>query len=190
MFTLHTRSPLSHSPEPIDRWRLRDGTQLTLRPMRVQDGPLLDDMLDRLSAKTRRNRFHGGINSHPSLLEPCDMPGRVAFVVTAERRQVLQVVAEARYAIDTQGDSAEFAVVVDDRWQRHGLGERAMRALSNTAAHTGLHWLHGEVLADNRAMLALMRRCRFCCTQDQEDPQLVHAESALRRPAMLEARRA
>jgi acetyltransferase len=173
----------SRPPDPAhDTWRLRDGSLLTLRPMQAQDGPLLDAMLERLSPRARHNRFHGGVNSRPALLESMERCGQVAFVLTAERFGQMQIVAEARYCIDDTSDSAEFALVVDDRWQRRGLGERAMRELSNTAAHAGLHWLHGEVLADNRAMLGLMQRCHFCCTPDAEDPQLVHAESALRLP--------
>ncbi|MEO5794996.1 MAG: GNAT family N-acetyltransferase [Rhodoferax sp.] len=177
----HHASPTS---QPPDIWRLRDGTCITLRPLSPHDGPLLDDMLDRLSPRARHNRFHGGVNSRPALLEPLERNGQVVFVLTAERHAQIQIVAEARYAMDPDADSAEFALVVDDRWQRRGLGERAMRALSNTAAHAGLHWLHGEVLADNRAMLGLMQRCHFCCTPDAEDPQLVHAESALRIPVV------
>nr|WP_315184556.1 GNAT family N-acetyltransferase [uncultured Albidiferax sp.] len=171
-------------PDPAhDSWRLRDGTLLTLRPMQSQDGALLDALLERLSPRARHYRFHGGVNSRPALLELPERSGQVAFVLTAQRFEQIQIVAEARYALDDNAeDSAEFALVVDDRWQRRGLGERAMRALSNTAAHAGLHWLHGEVLADNRAMLGLMQRCHFCCTPDAEDPRLVHAESALRLP--------
>lgn len=163
-------------------WRLCDGTHIVLRPLQAQDRPLLDDMLERLSPGARRNRFHGGVNSRPALLEPMQAESGAAFVVVAEKPHHTQVVAEARYAIDqdAEGDSAEFAVVVDDRWHRMGLGAHAMRALTNTAAHAGLRWLYGDVLADNRAMLALMQRCHFCCTPDQEDPRLVHAEISLR----------
>lgn len=169
-----------HPPDPAhDSWRLRDGTLLTLRPLQPQDGPLLDALLERLSPRARHYRFHGGVNSRPALLEPLERSGQVAFVLTAQRFGQIQVVAEARYSVDGNEDSAEFALVVDDRWQRRGLGGRAMRTLSTAAAHAGLHWLHGEVLADNRAMLGLMQRCHFCCTPDAEDPQLVHAESAL-----------
>jgi acetyltransferase len=176
----------SRPPDPAhDTWRLRDGSLLTLRPMQAQDGPLLDALLERLSPRARHNRFHGGVNSRPALLEPLNGSGQVVFVLTAQRFGPIQIVAEARYSVDGGlEDSAEFALVVDDRWQRRGLGERAMRALSNTAAHAGLHWLHGGVLADNRAMLGLMQRCHFCCTPDAEDPQLVHAESALRLPQL------
>ena len=163
-------------------WRLRDGTHIVLRPLQAQDSALLEDMLERLSPRARRNRFHGGVNSRPALLEPMQAEGGVAFVVVAENPHHTQVVAEARYAIDHDGEgrTAEFAVVVDDRWQRLGLGAHAMRALTNTASHAGLHWLYGDVLADNRAMLGLMQRCHFCCTPDQEDNRLVHAEISLR----------
>ncbi len=64
--------PLHANPLPPlpDIWRLRDGTCITLRPIRPQDAPLLDAMLERLSPRARQHRFHGGVNSRPALLEP------------------------------------------------------------------------------------------------------------------------
>ena len=161
-------------------WRMRDGTRITLRPLQAQDQPLLDAMLERLSPQARRNRFLGGVNSRSAMVETLNAEGGVAFVMLAENQHRTQVVAEARYAVDAGGESAEFALVVDERWQRCGLGERAIRALGNTAAHAGLLRLYGEVSADNRPMLALMQRCHFRCTPDQEDPRLVHVEISLR----------
>ena len=188
MFNFKTPPPRL---DDLDRWRLRDGTDLALRPMRAQDSLMLDGMVERLSPHARHNRFHGGVNSRPGLLAcPGGGAGQVAFVVTAERQRSLQVVAEARYAVDSQGESAEFAIVVADDWQRRGLGERAMRALADAAVRSGLHWLHGEVFADNRPMLALMRRCHFFCTPDADDPRLVHVESPLHVDAAAVNRRA
>ena len=71
------------------------------------------------------------------------------------------------------------AVVVDEGWQRRGLGEHAMQTLVDTACSARLGWLHGAVLAQNLPMLALMRSCRFCCTPDRDDGGLVRAETSL-----------
>ena len=173
-----TPAPVEPPVAPGLLWRLRDGTHITLRPQQEADHSALDDMFDRLSRQARRNRFHGAVNRAPVRWTDATADG-ATFVIVAENRLQTQVIAEARYHVEA-GGSAEFALVVDDRWQRQGLGAHAMRALVNTAVQAGLEWLHGDVLADNRPMLALMRRCHFCCTPDQDDDRMVHAELSLR----------
>ena len=146
-------------------------------------------MIRRLSRATRHNRFHGGINELPAdtlrSMTQVDYRRHLAFVVTTSCMDKDSdneiVVADAPYVIDDRGDGAEFAIVVDDRWQRIGLGERAMHALVDAASRDGLLWLHGSVLSANAPMLSLMRRCRFCCTPDREDDHLVHVETRLGR---------
>lgn len=188
-----SRYPTTH----IDVWTLRNGTRLTLRPVLPQDGPLLGDLVDRLSPEARGQRFHGGVHhlteSRLAEMTQVDYQRHVAFVIATGHGAHEQVVADARYHLDTSLDtdldtdaphtSAEFALMVDERWQHIGLGTRAMLALIGAASEAGLHWLHGDVLAHNRRMLALMRRCQFCVTADPEDENLVHAEVSLRRHA-------
>jgi RimJ/RimL family protein N-acetyltransferase len=175
------------SPPMLSRnaWRLPDGTRVTLRPILPQDGPLLGAMLGRLSPASRHNRFHGGVRAVTAAqlerLSTVDHDRHVAFVITASPGPGEQVIAEARYFIDTDsgGDSAEFALVVDDRWQRRGLGLRAMDVLAATARAAGLRWLYGSVMAHNHPMLALLRRCRFRCTEDRADPGMIKVETRL-----------
>jgi RimJ/RimL family protein N-acetyltransferase len=173
----------------IDLWTLRNGTRLTLRPVLPQDGPLLGDLVNRLSPEARGQRFHGGVHhlteSRLAEMTHVDYQRHVAFVIATGHGAHEQVLADARYYLDTdeQHSSAEFALMVDDRWQHIGLGTRAMLALIGAASDAGLHWLHGDVLAHNRRMLALMRRCQFCVTPDPEDENLVHAEVSLRHHA-------
>lgn len=176
-----TRYPTSF----IDVWRLRDGTRLTLRPVLPQDAFSLGKMVAQLSPASRSNRFHGAIQSLSEVelksMSHIDYAHVMAFVITLEdKSRDEQVIADARYVVDPHTvDCAEFAVVVDDHWQRHGLGRRAMQALTIAAQQAGLRWLYGDVRASNVQMLALMRRCSFSCTPNQEDSDIVHAETSL-----------
>lgn len=169
----------------IDVWRLRDGTRITLRPVLPQDRPLLGDLMLRLSPSSRRNRFHGAVNNVPAQwldkMTCVDHERHVAFVMTTTENCHEQIIVDARYCVnESEVDaSAEFAVVVDDNWQRRGLGIRAMQALVSTAADAGLRWLRGDVLARNQAMLALLRKCNFCCTPDLHHDGLVIAQTSL-----------
>ena len=167
-------------------WHMQGGSRITLRPVLPQDGPLLGAMIARLSPASKRNRCHGAVNEFSAArlrqMTCVDHKYHVAFVVTAyDNNQQERVIADARYVVDEQGrsDSAEFAIVVDDQWVRQGLGERCMNALMTRAAHDGLRWLHGDVLVQNRPMLALMKRCQFFCTPDRHDGDVIHAEILL-----------
>ncbi len=173
---------IGHYPATlIDVWTLRSGGRVTIRPVLPQDDGLLGDMIRRLSQPTRYYRFHGAVSglSDDALrrMTQVDYRRHLAFVITTTDRQQERVVADARYCVDNEGESAEFAIVVDDEWQRRGLAERAIRALAAAARQQGLCWLHGSVLSANAPMLALMRRCAFRCTPDRKDDRLVHVEA-------------
>lgn len=113
-----------------------------------------------------------------------DYRQHLALVITTVQHGHEQVIAEARYHVDTRGhdDIAQFAIAVDDRWLRRGLGVRAMQALISAAAAAGFSRLRGEVLAHNRAMLALMQHCQFDCIPDQHDDSMINTQIDLDRP--------
>jgi GNAT superfamily N-acetyltransferase len=167
----------------IDVWSAKNGSKLTLRPVLPQDDGLLANMIHGLSRTTRTNRFHGAVNalSDESLQQmTCvDYYRHMAFVITAHEGSRERVVADARFVVDERGDGAEFAIVVDDNWQRLGLGERAIGALATAADRLGLSWLHGKVLSANAPMLSLVQRCDFSCTPDRHEERLVNIERRL-----------
>ncbi|MFO1328028.1 MAG: GNAT family N-acetyltransferase [Rubrivivax sp.] len=147
----------------LQTWITSCGTRLTLRPVQRFDGPALAHMIERLSARSRRWRFHAGVKAtSPAWIERLTQAASArqqALVVVTETGMV---VAEGRWARASDGgDAAEFAIVVADAWQRLGIGRRLMRALAATAQAAGVRWLHGEVLHDNGPMCRLMRGLRF-----------------------------
>lgn len=169
--------------ELIDVWRSRGGTRIMQRPVLPQDACMIGELVIRLSPQSRRNRFHGAVNQLSQVdlhqMSCVDFKQHLAVVMTTFCQGSEQIIADARYVIKEGGDSAEFAVVVDDRWQGCGLGQRAMHTLIHAATAAGIRWLHGDVWAHNRPMLSLLQRLKFCCTPDRVDEDMVHAETAL-----------
>ena len=171
----------------IDVRTLHDGARLTLRPVLPQDAELIAELIARLSPAGRRNRFHGAVQISADQVQrmSCvDYDRELAVVVTAREAGVERVIADARYCVDEGAGpdgarGAEFALMVDERWQRRGLGGWAMAALRDAARAAGLHWLHGEVLSSNLPMLGLMRCCGLCCTPDLADDRLVQVQERL-----------
>jgi acetyltransferase len=75
----------------------------------------------------------------------------------------------ARYAINPDGESCEFALVISDKWQHRGIANKLMTALMDTARSRGLKVIQGEVLSNNHNMLKLMSKLGFSGILDEED---------------------
>jgi len=85
-----------------------------------------------------------------------DLDGHHRQAVCAEIAQ--EIVGVARYVRDPIEPSAEIAVVVDDRWQRRGIGFRLLEELAVLARGGELEAFTMVVQADNRPALALLAR--------------------------------
>lgn len=175
----------------VETWRLIDGTLLTWRPVSHQDHVLLGRFLGGLSRQTRFDRFLGAVNmATPTLLAQLtqmDPLHHQAFVVTHVAGEHETMVADARFIVDADPDSADFAIVVDDAWQAHGVGTHLLHLLSEAAARRGLRWLRGDVRNDNERMLRLMKRWGFCRAPHPDDDDMMQCIKLLLPPYPLSA---
>lgn len=171
----------------IDRVQLADGRRATVRPVLPQDAALQQAFVQALSPAARYRRFHGPVNVLPEstlrYMTEVDYVAHMALIATTidDLKGEIQV-AEARWvrrAPEDGDDVADFALVVDDRWQRAGLGSILLGVLADTAAAQGIRRLSGDVLADNEGMCRLLKHAGWRLTRDRTDPQLVIASLAL-----------
>jgi acetyltransferase len=82
-------------------------------------------------------------------------------------REVL--IGVARYVLDADGRSCEFAIVIADAWQGRGIGRRMMVKLIAVARGRGLARIFGDVLATNRPMLEFCRKLGFTLGRNPDD---------------------
>ena len=138
---------------------LADGTCVRLRRLEQQDGARLIRLFFRLSPESVYRRFMSPI-PHPyrpelERLLDVDHRDREALAALSSDGEVIGV---ARYFRDAQHpDVAEIAIVVEDRWQRRGLGRALTRRLAAVARRRGIAWFHADMLGDNRAAVRLLR---------------------------------
>jgi GNAT superfamily N-acetyltransferase len=119
-------------------------------------------MFNRLSALSRIRRFFSPTESGPAWelnylasAEGCDRVVLVAQMHDAQMHDA--IVGVARYHRVGPGH-ADVAVVVEDGWQRRGLGHRLMAHLAAAARHDGIGAFDVSILGDNDAALGLLRR--------------------------------
>ncbi|HEV2819532.1 MAG TPA: GNAT family N-acetyltransferase [Solirubrobacteraceae bacterium] len=139
---------------------LRDGAQVTLRPIRPDDKERLREAFERLGEDSRYRRFFSPVRTlSPATLHyltEVDHHDHEALV--AQEASTGEGLGVARYVRvqDTSPDAAEAAVAVVDDWQGRGLGTVLLRALAGRARDEGITTFTALVQGDNpRAMRTL-----------------------------------
>jgi len=151
-------------------WTLKDGTTVTIRPIREQDEPLLVEFHRSLSDESVYLRyFH--VESfdyrtmHQQLARLCSIDYDEEFVFVAEKRDsrndLFEIIGVARLVKLVGGDTAEFAVVISDAWQNHGLGTEMVRRLLQLARNEGLRHMTADILARNSNMRRVCQQLGF-----------------------------
>jgi GNAT superfamily N-acetyltransferase len=130
--------------------------QLTIRHLDPKDLPAVRAMFTRLSKRTVYLRFFtvgdGALNAELAYLAALDGHERVALVAEADGA----IVGLARFHATGDG-RAVAAALVEDGWQRRGIGRRLMSDLVDAARREGMASLDVSVLGDNMAALRLIR---------------------------------
>ncbi len=165
------------------RESLPDGSTVTVRPIRPEDAEMEEAFIQGLSARSRYYRFmdHMGQVSLPMLVRftQIDYDREMALVAVDDSGETHRQVGVARYVINPDGTSCEFAIAIADDWQGRGLGRRLMERLMATARARGLMRIEGQVLSANRGMLALMERLGFLRHRAPDDYRVVQVERNL-----------
>ena len=176
---------LPPAPEVL---RLSGGRAVMLRAITADDATAEQAFVSALSLGSRHMRFHVGLHRlTPDLLRlmtQVDQQRHVALVAQqimgSDEVAPPRLVADARYVLeDGQADEAEFAIAVADDWQSLGLGRTLMARLAAHAKRQGLKALFGDVLIQNRRMLALMRGAGAVARPHADGPQLTRIVFAL-----------
>jgi len=159
------------------RRRLRDGRTVTIRPVRRDDALLERDFIRRLSGETRYLRFQKWVHS-PSdklvhFLTDVDYDRHLALVCAYAGDGGEQVVGEARYVADPDGENCELGIVIADAWQKSGIAGLLMEALLRAARARGLKRMEGVVFSTNRDMLRFVRALGFEVRTIPEDRTVV-----------------
>lgn len=166
--------------------RLRDGTAVTLRAVRPDDGDLIQDLVRGLSVESRYHRFFHPLHElAPDMLARFlqnDPTGAITLLAVVQQGGKEVAIAMAQYVSDPYPVRGEFAVVVADAWQRGGLATQLIQTLICIARAAGIAILQGDVLADNEGMVRLMVNMGFVLDDSDDGAYLLKASKVLEAP--------
>src|SRR5581483_2500810 len=158
--------PLSY----VQPWTLRDGTPVTIRPIRPEDEPLMVAFHRTLSEQSVYFRWLHmiGLNqriAHERLIGTCfiDYAQEMALVADYASPQTGQheILGVGRLIKAHHESSAEFALLIADRFQHQGLGTELLRRLIQVGRDEKLQRLTGDILAENQGMQAICKKMSF-----------------------------
>lgn len=142
---------------PIDV-ALRGGAQVRIRPITLDDVPALQRFHDGLSEQSVYQR-HFRVLPHLSDEQAryfCDVDGHDRFAIVAtDPERPHDIIAVVRFDRE-EATTAEYAALVADAWQGHGLGSAMTRRLIQAAVARNVHTLFALVLPGNQGMLQLL----------------------------------
>jgi RimJ/RimL family protein N-acetyltransferase len=139
---------------------LADGTCVTVREIKSEDAPALQQLVDRLSERTIRLRYFGPMKelSDEQARRFAEVDGTDRYALVAlDPEDEEKIVAVVRYDRERDTNRAEYAALVEDRFQGLGLGYGLTRALIEAARERGIRDFEALVLPENRDMARLLR---------------------------------
>ena len=165
-------------------WTMKDGNEVTIRPIRPEDEPALVRFHETLSERTVYLRYFHLMNleqriQHERLTRICFIDYDREMALVAERRNPetgeSEILGVGR-AMKIHGTTeAEVAVVISDQWQGRGLGKELLARLLIVGADEKLSKLTADILPDNRGIMRICEKLGFTLKHSLDD-EVVRAE--------------
>jgi acetyltransferase len=190
---LKAASHLIISPYPFWQekiFRLKDGTDIFVRPVRPSDAQQMIDLFDDLSPETIYLRFFSPIKriSRSMLIKltQIDYDREIALIAFSGPEQERKILGVARIIFLPDGRHAEFAIVLADAWQGKGIGGKLLHHALVCAAAYGIEEVWGPVISSNTGMLRLGEKLGFRVERDMDTSEyrLAIELSGLRKPLL------
>ncbi len=161
----------------VGAWKMKDGTEVTIRPIRPEDEPLMIEFHERLSDRSVYLRYFQPLKlsqrtAHERLTRICFIDYNREMALVAVRRLPdggHAILGVGRLSKSHGREEAEIAVLVGDEYQHQGLGTELVSRLLKIARDEKLRRVGSTMLGINREMRAICNRLGFKLEVDMEE---------------------
>jgi len=154
----------------VTSFELKDGTEVTLRPIRPEDEPMVVKYHETLSDNSVFLRYFQPLQlsqrvAHERMTRICftDYDREMALVAVRKNPKdgMPEVLGIARLSRVRNLEEAEYSILVSDKVQNQGLGSRMMKALLDVGRAEKLKRIVGYILPENGRMQAVSAKVGF-----------------------------
>lgn len=151
------------------------GDELLLRPIRPEDEPKVVEFHKTLSEKSVYLRYFRAFQfdqrvEHERLVRIChvDYDREVVLVAEKQEEDGTRILGIGRLTRAGRSDTAEFALLISDAYQGHGLGTELLKRLLAYGRQEGITRVEAYILAENRGMLHVCGKLGFTFHREAE----------------------
>ena len=166
----------------VSSWVMKNGSEVTLRPIRPEDEPLMVKFHQTLSDRSVYLRYFYSLSlssrvAHDRLVRICFVDYDREIAIVAESRDATgqrRILGVGRLVKSHARNEGEVAVLISDECQHQGLGTELFRRVIQIARDEKLSRVDAEILPDNLAMKKIAKKLGFR-SQAAADPTSVRA---------------
>ena len=160
--------PKGEYPEFLEVYRtVKHNLTFKLRPVRINDEPLLKEFFYSLSNKSLYRRFASARYqfSHQALQKflIIDYTKEIVILAVQEDGDKERILGLGEYRPNANSYTAEIAFAVRDEFQNRGIGTELILYLTFLAQKQGLQGFTAEVLESNKSTLHLIDKLDYGC---------------------------
>lgn len=172
----------------VEHWVAKDGTKLTIRPIRPEDEPLMVEYHKQVSERSVYLRY-----LHPMALDTRIAHDRLSRIVFIDYDREMALAAEYQNPETGKREivgigrlskiygtaDAEFSILIVDHLHGRGLGSELLKQLIQIGRDENLHRIIAYISPDNLAMQKVSKALGFTLHRSVDDPTIVEAELVL-----------
>jgi len=168
----------------VAHWTMKDGTPVTIRPIRPEDEPAMVRFHETLSERSVYLRYFHLMNleqrtTHERLTRICFIDYDREMALIAVRRNPdtgeSEILGVGRLMKIHGTNEGEIAALISDQWQGRGLGKELLSRLLVVGADEKMSRLKADILPDNRDVQRVCEKLGFSLKHSLDD-EVVHAE--------------
>ena len=153
---------------------LADGSEVRVRPVRPEDDALFREFFTHVTDEDLRLRFFQSVKhfSHEFIARLTQMDYARSMALLAQDADGAMLGA-VRLVADANYERGEYGILVRSDLKGQGLGWQLMQIMIEVAGWLGLREVEGQVLRQNRGMLAMCEQLGFSIVPDPDEPGLM-----------------
>lgn len=161
---------------------LKDGSKITIRPIRPEDEPAHRVFINNLSDEDLRLRFFGSVRrdfdqKDMAAFTQIDYDREMAFIAQSmDEKGNPKTIGVSRTITRPDNAEAEFAIVISSELKGQGLGSLLFKKSIDYTRDRGTTVLSGQTMFENKGMQGLAKKFGFSIKPDPLDDDLVVME--------------
>lgn len=173
----HPRFAIFPYPTEWERTiELADGQSALVRPVRPEDDAMFRAFFTHVTDDDLRLRFFQSVRhfSHEFIARLTQLDYARSIALVAVHPDTHEMLGAVRLHADANYETGEYGILVRSDLKGHGIGWKLMQIMIEYAQWQGLKTIEGQVLRENRTMLAMCESLGFRVKLDPDDPTLMH----------------